>query len=269
MKVTVTHSSAQHDPLTHRARAAAPPQPGRVYQRPQRHRGRGHGRRGGHLGGAAEQPPARRPARQGHREIPALRMRPRRYPPPHLGLPRRCPGCAPPRSRWRRARRFPPLRGASFGNLRKGSRSDFLTCAFGNLRDLPLRGFPSGYRRTMELGNFRRPSSALSATVTHATIGNFRLIPLLSSSNSDDFRWCLRGGGGQCRKCPRTLVILTGSLGSIANLTFSTPILPRTSDVLSAARPMPEQPTRGELLHGSFLRRDKCACATAEGFSAI
>lgn len=199
-------------------------------------------------------------------------MRPHRYPPPHLGLRRRCPGCAPPRPLWRRPRRFPPLRGASFGNLRKGSRSDlcrFLTCAFGNLRDLPLRGFPSGYRRAMELGNFRRSSSALSATVTDAPIGNFRLIPLLSSSNSDDFRWCPRGGGGQWKKCPRTLAILTGSLGFIANFTFSTLILPRTSDVLSAARPMPQQPTRGELLHGSFLRRDKCACATAEGFGPI
>ncbi|XP_035748934.1 elongation factor 1-beta [Egretta garzetta] len=47
----------------------------------------------------------------------------------------------------------------------------------------------------MALGNFRRSPKAFSATVRYVTLGNFRLLPLLASSNSGNFRWCLRWGG--------------------------------------------------------------------------
>lgn len=72
----------------------------------------------------------------------------------------------------------------------------------------------------MELGNFRLSPSAFSATVGHAALGSFRLLPNFSSSNSCHFRWCLRRGRGGastrryggCHNTPMTLSLTSCSL---------------------------------------------------------
>lgn len=156
----------------------------------------------------AVQPPARRPARQGHRErrqrgarssgTRAHRARPQRHRRYLARDGRRRRGTAALRlglyggglGPFRRCPQPPSaVSGASFGNLRRGQ------SALGNLRNDPLRVFPASYRRTMTRAisaaspqPFRPPSHALPFP---------RQFPSLSASFFAQLRQlppCQRGG---------------------------------------------------------------------------
>lgn len=234
----------------------------------------------------AGQPPARRPARQGHRERrraeapgaaapapPEPRARPQRHRRYLARDGRRRRGTAALRlglyggglGPFRRCPRPPSATsGAFFGNLRRGQ------SALGNRRREPLRVFPASSRRRMTRAisasgpqPFRPPSYALPHP---------RHFPSLSVP----FRLFLRptpatsavpaGRGVATLQSYKTPVTPQTFLGFIIPLGFITSTLSCTSGAPSAARPALAQPTREELARRSLWRRNTLACGTAQGY---
>lgn len=166
----------------------------------------------------AGQTPARRRARQGHREngaaVPAADVRRylardgRRR---RLGLPRRCRGCRPPGPLRRRPRAFPPLPEASFGNLRSGQprrraslcdarvrQSSGLAASGTSVRlsaNEGTRQFPPFSRRL--LGHRRTPHPRQIPSPSASLLTQLRQLPLLPVARGGaGGAWWWRNGHG-------------------------------------------------------------------------